>query len=218
MRWDFQVSLGRLQEGASALMKCKCFRCCLHRILDQIRTNLVYRPLPRLLYRWPLEFLYKGGLRYLILIRRILVLLVALLMESFVAHYFVLLLVSDCEMFARLEQKVISGETGTGVDLMLDFVVWQWFEICRSHSSRLRRCVPLCRWRRLKRMECLGFDLEVCVYFCIRWRSSRKVALVWDVPFCRIGARISSWICLGETVMSRCECILHALWRNAKSV
>jgi len=51
------------------------------------------------------------------------VLLVALLMESFVAHYFVLLLVSDCEMFARLEQKVISGETGTGVDLMLDFVV-----------------------------------------------------------------------------------------------
>jgi len=50
------------------------------------------------------------------------VLLVALLMESFVAYYFVLLPVSDCEMFARLEQKVVFGETGTGVDLMLDFV------------------------------------------------------------------------------------------------
>jgi len=55
--------------------------------------------------------------------RRILVLLVALLMESFVAYYLVLLLVSDCEMFARVEQRVISGETGTGVDQMLDFVV-----------------------------------------------------------------------------------------------
>ena len=50
-------------------------------------------------------------------------LLVALLMESFFAYYFVVLLVSDCEMFARLEQRVVSGETGTGADGMLDFVV-----------------------------------------------------------------------------------------------
>jgi len=55
--------------------------------------------------------------------RRILVLLVALLMESLVAYYLVLMLVSDCEWFARLEQRVVSGGTGTGVDRMLDFVV-----------------------------------------------------------------------------------------------
>ena len=50
-------------------------------------------------------------------------LIVALLMESLVACYLVLLLVSDCEMSARLEQRVVSGETGTSVDRMLDFVV-----------------------------------------------------------------------------------------------
>jgi len=121
--------------------------------------------------------------RCLILMRRILVLLVALSMESLVAYCRVLLLVSDCEMFARLEQRLVSGVTSTGVDRRLDFVVWQRFEIRRSHSSRLRRCVSLCRWRRLDRMEVLGFDLERSVYFCIRWRSSCRVALVWDLPF-----------------------------------
>ena len=50
-------------------------------------------------------------------------LLVTLLMELLVAYYLVLLLVSDCEMFARLEHRVVSGETSTGVHRMLDFVV-----------------------------------------------------------------------------------------------
>jgi len=40
---------------------------------------------------------------------RTLVLLVALLMESLVAYYLVLLLVSDYEIFASLEQRVVSG-------------------------------------------------------------------------------------------------------------
>jgi len=44
-------------------------------------------------------------------------------MESLAAYYLALLLVSDCEMFARLKQRVVSGEMGTGVDRMLDFVV-----------------------------------------------------------------------------------------------
>jgi len=98
-------------------MKCECFRCYFHQNLDQIRTNLVYRPLPRLSYCWPFKFLY----RCLILMRRILVLLVTLLMELLVAYYLVLLLVSDCEMFARLEHRVVSGETSTGVNRMLLF-------------------------------------------------------------------------------------------------
>jgi len=51
------------------------------------------------------------------------VLLVALSMESLVAYCRVLLLVSDCEMFARLEQRLVSGVTSTGVDRRLDFVV-----------------------------------------------------------------------------------------------
>jgi len=55
--------------------------------------------------------------------RRILVLVVALLMQSLFAYYLVLLLVSDCELPARLEQRVLSCETGTSVDRMLDFVV-----------------------------------------------------------------------------------------------
>jgi len=46
--------------------------------------------------------------------------IVALLMESIVVYYFVLLLVSDCEMSARLEQRVVSDETGTGVDQRLE--------------------------------------------------------------------------------------------------
>ena len=51
--------------------------------------------------------------------------IVALLMQAPVSYYFVLLLrsVSDCEMSARLEQRVVSGETGTNVDRRLDFVV-----------------------------------------------------------------------------------------------
>jgi len=47
--------------------------------------------------------MYKGSRRCLSLMRRILVLVVALLMESLVTYYIVLLLVSDCEMSARLE-------------------------------------------------------------------------------------------------------------------
>ena len=47
-------------------------------------------------------------------------------------------------------------------------------------------------------------------------------ALGWHLReicyFLRIVARRSFWICLGETVMSRCGCMLHELWRNAKSV
>ena len=64
--------------------------------------------------------MYKRGRRCLSLKRRMLVPIVALLMESIVVYYFVLLLVSDCEMSARLEQRVVSDETGTGVDQRLE--------------------------------------------------------------------------------------------------
>ena len=50
-------------------------------------------------------------------------LIVAVLMESLVAFFLVLLLVSVCEMSARLEQRVVSDKTGTGMDRRLDFVV-----------------------------------------------------------------------------------------------
>ena len=145
LRWDFQVSLWRLQEGAFVLMRCECFRCYHHQIPDQIRTNLVCRSFPGWLYRWLLEFMYEGSRPCLSLMRRIPVLIVALLMESLVAYYLVLLRVSDCEMSARLEQRVVSGATGTSIHRRLDFVVWQRLMIRRSHSIRLRRGVSLCR-------------------------------------------------------------------------
>jgi len=65
----------------------------------------------------------KGSRRCLSLMRCILVLIVAVLMESLVAFFLVLLLVSVCEMSARLEQRVVSDKTGTGMDRRLDFVV-----------------------------------------------------------------------------------------------
>jgi len=37
----------------------------------------------------------------------------------------VLLLASDCKLFARLEQRVVSGETGIDVDRVLSFDVRQ---------------------------------------------------------------------------------------------
>jgi len=55
--------------------------------------------------------------------RCILVLIVALLIELLVVFFLVLLLVSDYEMSARLEQRVVSDETGAGMDRRLDFVV-----------------------------------------------------------------------------------------------
>ena len=57
------------------------------------------------------------------LMRCILVLIVALLLELLVVFFLVLLLVSDYEMSARLEQRVVSDETGAGMDRRLDFVV-----------------------------------------------------------------------------------------------
>jgi len=50
------------------------------------------------------------------------VLIVALLMASLFSYYLVLLLVSDCVISARLEQRVVSCETGISVDRVLDFV------------------------------------------------------------------------------------------------
>jgi len=67
--------------------------------------------------------MYKGGRQCLSLMRRMLVPSVALLMESLVVYYFVLLLVSDREMSARLEHRLVSDETGTGVDRKLEFIV-----------------------------------------------------------------------------------------------
>jgi len=50
------------------------------------------------------------------------VLIFSLLVESLDAYCFVLLLVSDCEMSARLEWTVVSRETGTRVDQSLHLV------------------------------------------------------------------------------------------------
>ena len=169
-----------LQEGASVLMRCECFRYYHYQILDQIWTNFVIRVCLVRLYRWLLEFLYKQNRRCLSLMRRIVVLIVALLMESLVVFFLVLQLVLDWKMSAKLELRVVSDEWGKGVDQRLDFVMWRWFVILRSRSCRLRRCVSLYQWRLLDLMEGLDFDLEGCVYFCLQWRSSRKVALVWD--------------------------------------
>ena len=184
LRWDFRVSLWRQSESASAVMRCECFCRHHHLILHQNRTSLVCQLVLRLLhYRWAFEFQNEESLRRLIRMRRTLVLLIDLLMESRVACFLALLLVWDYEMFARLERRVISGETGTGVDQMPGFDVWQWSMICHSHSSRLRRGVSLCRWGRLDQREGLRFDLEGYAYFCIRWRSSHRVVLASDLPF-----------------------------------
>jgi len=40
---------------------------------------------------------------------------------------------------------------------------------------------------------------------------------VLDLLCWRIVAQISIWICLRKTVMSRCGCMPHVLWRSARS-
>jgi len=178
VRWKFQVSLWRQRECASAVMRCECFYRHHHLMLHQNRTSLVCQLVLVLLhYRWGFKFRNEESCRCLIRMRRTLVLLVNLSMESLVACFLALLLEWDYGMFARLERRVVSAETDTGVDQMQFFDVWQWFVICHSHSSLLRRCVSLCQWRRLEQMEGLSFDLEAYAYFCIRWRSSCTVAL-----------------------------------------
>jgi len=57
--------------------------------------------------------------------RRIVVLIVALLMESLVVFFLVLQLVLDWKMSAKLELRVVSDEMGKGVDQKLDFVMWR---------------------------------------------------------------------------------------------
>jgi len=57
--------------------------------------------------------------------RRIVVLIVALLMESLVVFFLVLQLVLDWKMSAKLELRVVSDEWGKGVDQRLDFVMWR---------------------------------------------------------------------------------------------
>jgi len=57
--------------------------------------------------------------------RRIVVLIVALLMESLVVFFLVLQLVLDWKMSAKLELRVVSDERGKGVDQRLDFVMWR---------------------------------------------------------------------------------------------
>jgi len=67
------------------------------------------------------------------------VLLVALLMESLAAYYLALLLASDCEMFARLKQRVVSGEIGTGSNARFCRVT-----MIRDPSLTQLQITPLC--------------------------------------------------------------------------
>ena len=140
---DLQVSLWRLQEGASVLMKCGCFRCYHLQTPDQIRTNLVCRSFPGWLSRTLLEFLHKMSRRCLMLMRRIRVLLDALLMESLFAYHLVLLLVSDCEMSQTGADWIPSDLTTRSLIQLTVTILWALRPHSFQEHQRARRCVML---------------------------------------------------------------------------